>query len=159
VVRVLSGLAVLFCLMLPAQVAAQDHGRMTVEIGGQTHVFAVSGTWEDFVDGGVQLRQITIWAEHPDGTTISLAFTQSDGRIGNLLFRFREPATAQVVVREWSEGRGFRVTLSGMRAAGDAVMVSGRFRGALVDVAVPGARGRIDGRFEITLLEPVYSPS
>lgn len=155
--RAVLGAIVMVLWTLP--VLAQGVGRMSVETGGQTHQFAATGIWEEAHGLSEPGLQIEIGGEHSDGTVILLDFVAVDGRVSDVLFRFREPDTAEFYGREWTEGPGFRVTVTELRREGDVVHISGNFRGPILEPNIPDARARMRGSFVVELVEPVYSPS
>ncbi|PWK61058.1 hypothetical protein [Roseicyclus mahoneyensis] len=142
---------------LPA--LAQETGQMIIETGGDSHLFSATGVWADVHGLSAPAMEIEIAAEHADGTDVFLNFVVLDGQPREVLFRLREPDTADVYGREWTEGPGFRVVLSGLRREGAVVTVVGTFRGAIVDPFTSGGRARLRGSFVVDLVEPSYSPS
>jgi len=152
--------AILSSVTLAAGVAAQPYtsGAFTVVTGGQTYPFTATGEVNTLDDDG-RPRAIQMSADHPDGTTLMLWFTETRGRASDLMFRFREPDTADIYGREWSEARGFAVTLTEVRRQGDTLIVTGSYGGEIVDKANPSLRGRINGTFTVTLVEPILSPN
>lgn len=155
-IRLLS--TVLLLLGFAVSAAAQGLGQLNVETGGRSHLFVASGTWEADAENQGGARRISIWAEHADGTTILLDFVERGGHADDILFRFTEPATAEFVGREWSEAQGFRVTLTALEEMDEALILSGRFRGNVVESYAPGSRGRVQGAFSLRLVPPIYPP-
>ncbi len=154
--RLFATALVLLCLAIPA--FAQGTGRMTIETGGETHKFSASGAWQD-TEGLSSTFQVQIDGAHPDGSSMFLDFVASNGQASDILFRFREPDTADFYGREWIEGPGFRVTLSEFRQEGDVITVAGQYRGQILDPNAPGSATRVQGSFSVDLVEPVYSPT
>ncbi|NKX44330.1 hypothetical protein [Roseicyclus persicicus] len=152
--RVVLGAILMVLWALPA--LAQEAGRMTVETGGETHGFVATGVWSEVYGYAAPALQIEVDAEHPDGTVVYLRFVAVEGQVSDILFRFREPDTAEVYGREWTEAPGFRVTLAELRREGDTVAVSGAFRGPILDPNAPDGRARIRGSFAVTLVEPIW---
>jgi hypothetical protein len=132
---------------------------MTIETGGATHLFAASGAWQDVHGLPAPALRIEIGGEHPDGTSITLVFTETGGRADQVLFRFREPDGDGFVGREWIETPGFGVTVTELRRDGDVVTVAGSFAGPILEPNTPGGRARVRGAFSVDLVEPVYSPN
>jgi hypothetical protein len=157
VLRVIGAALAMAFWAMPA--VPQAVGVMTIETGGESHRFAATGVWETVHGSPDGALGIGLMAEHPDGTHVILDFLLVGGQTQDVLFRFREPDTAEFYGREWTEAPGFRVTVSEARREGDIVMLSGSFRGPILDPNPPGGSARIRGRFEVELAEPVYSPN
>jgi hypothetical protein len=104
-------------------------------------------------------RSIRMNADHPDGTTMMLGFTETRGRASDPMFWFSEPDTTDTYGRDWSDTHGFAVTLTEVWRQGDTLIVTGSYGGNIVDMANPGLRGRIEGTFAVTLVVPILSPN